>query len=77
MEENRQLTAAMEQGIAILRKKPVLGARVYACLFAGLTAVNVLYNNAMRTEASHLNYFILAMIYVLISAEKQSGAEKA
>lgn len=71
------LTAAMEQGIAILRRKSVPGRRAFACVYAGLMAVNVAYNNAMRSELCYFNYCILAMIYILISAEMQSGGEAA
>lgn len=71
------LSAAMEHGIAILRKKPMIGLRAFGCLFAGLTAVNVLYNNAMRTELCYLNFFILASCYLLNSAEMYPGGEIA
>lgn len=70
------LSAAIEQGIAILKKKPMLGVRVFGCLFAGLTAVKLFYNNAMRTELCYLNFFILAMIYVVLS-KKQLWGETA
>lgn len=69
------LSTAAEQGLAILKGKSMLGLRVFGCIFAGLTAVNILYNNAMYTELSFLNMFILAMFYILLSSGADRGGE--
>lgn len=69
------LSAAMEQGIAILQKKPQLAIRTFGLYFAGLTAVKVIYNNAMRSELSYLNFLFLALFYILISEIPQTEGE--
>lgn len=71
------LSAAMEQGIAILQKKPQFAIRTFGLFFAGLTAVKVTYNNAMRTELSYFNFLLLALFYILISQIPQTEGESA
>lgn len=66
-------TAAVSWGLRALREKTAGTEAAFGCIFGLVTAVNVFYNNAARTEAAYLTF--LAFAAVCLCSKRNWGSQ--